>query len=100
RHRATRQDLVFRPSRCFLGRLRFFPARLGCRLFLRASLLKTSLQDGNQINYLGRLWHFLRFFFDLFSASFDFFFDHFHERFTVVVAIFFWIPFRAHTVDE
>ena len=27
------------------------------------------------------------------------FFDHFHERFPVVVAILFRIPFRAHTVD-
>ena len=39
-------------------------------------------------------------FFNLFSTGFHFFFDHLHERFAVIVTIFFRIPFRAHAVDE
>ena len=37
-------------------------------------------------------WALSWFFFNLFAAGFHFFLDHFHERFAVVVVIFFRIP--------
>ena len=69
-----------------------FVRDLAVALFLRASLLQALLQDGNQIDDLGWLWRFLRLLFDLFSASFNFLFDHFHERFAIIIAIF----YRSH----
>ena len=58
------------------------------------------LQYFDQIDHFGRLRRFLRFLFNFFSAGLDFFFDHFHQRFFVVVFIFFGIPLRAHAVDQ
>ena len=58
------------------------------------------MQDGNQVDYFGWLGCFLWLFLDLFSAGFNFLFDHFHERLAIIVAIFFRFPLRAHAVDE
>ena len=33
-------------------------------------------------------------------TGFHFFFDHFHQRFAVIVLVFFGVPLRAHAVDQ
>src|SRR5262245_44088704 len=76
----------------FLCWVRFLRPRFGFCFFLRAGFLQALLQNRNQIDYLGRLGRFLWFFFDFFSTGFNFFFDHLHERFAVVVFVFFGIP--------
>src|SRR5436853_7392330 len=78
--------------RCFFRRLLLLPSRLGCRFLLLAGLLQTLLENGNQINHLGRLWRFPWLLFDFFSASFDFFLDHFHKRFAIIVLVLLRFP--------
>src|SRR5205085_8731213 len=75
-------------------------ARFRRPFFLAPGLVQALLQHGNQIDYLGRLRRFLWFFLDFFPAGFHFLFNYFHERFAIVVLILFWIPLRAHAVDQ
>jgi hypothetical protein len=71
------------------------------RFFLRGpSLFETLLQNRYEIDHFGRRFFRLRFLFDLFSSGCHFLFDHFHERLTIIVPIFFRIPFCAHAVDQ
>ena len=58
------------------------------------------LQDGDEIYHLGGRFLRLPLFLNLFPAGLHLLFDHFHERFSIIIVVFFRIPFCTHAVDQ